>query len=136
MDGSLRLLPRQQRQRRHYIREDHVSSTTGHAAERYAADVQRRTLLHLQKRRQAERDARFRDAGDNHQDSWKLVAFIRHLPSLSQGESLEMEKLNPKSPQEIEEEQQEDNFLQGGPAPSQPPAAHHHRKETPSSAGF
>ena len=73
----------------------------------------------------------FGTPGDNDQDSWKLVAFIRHLPSLSQGESLEMEKLNPKSPQEIKEEQQEDNLLQGGSVPSQPPAAHHHGKETP-----
>ena len=73
----------------------------------------------------------FGTPGDDDQDSWKLVAFIRHLPSLSQSESLEMEKLNPKSPQEIEEEQQEDNFLQGGPAPSQPLSAHHHGKETP-----
>ena len=73
----------------------------------------------------------FGTPGDDDQDSWRLVAFIRHLPSLSQSESLEMEKLNPKSPQEIKEEQQEDNFLQGGPAPSQPPPAHHHGKETP-----
>jgi mono/diheme cytochrome c family protein len=73
----------------------------------------------------------FGTPGDDDQDSWKLVAFIRHLPSLTQGESLEMEKLNPKSPQEIKEELQEDNFLQGGSAPSQPPPAHHHEKETP-----
>jgi mono/diheme cytochrome c family protein len=73
----------------------------------------------------------FGTPGDDDQDSWKLVAFIRHLPSLSQSESLEMEKLNPKSPQEIEEEQQEDNFLQGGPVPSQDLPPHHHRKETP-----
>jgi mono/diheme cytochrome c family protein len=73
----------------------------------------------------------FGTPGDDDQDSWKLVAFIRHLPSLSQSESLEMEKLNPKSPQEIEEEQQEDNFLQGGPVPSQPLPTHQHRKETP-----
>jgi mono/diheme cytochrome c family protein len=69
--------------------------------------------------------------GDDDLDSWKLVTFIRHLPSLSQSESLEMEKLNPKSPQEIEEQQQEDNFLQGGSAPSQPQPNHHHGKETP-----
>ena len=73
----------------------------------------------------------FGTSGDDDQDSWKLVAFIRHLPSLSEGEGLEMEKLNPKSPQEIEEEEQEDSFLQEGPAPSQPPPAHHHGKETP-----
>jgi len=64
--------------------------------------------------------------GDDDLDSWKLVAFIRHLPSLSQTEQLEMEKMNPKSPEELQEEQQEDNFLQGSPAPSQPLPSHHH----------
>jgi mono/diheme cytochrome c family protein len=63
---------------------------------------------------------------DNDLDSWKLVAFIRHLPSLSQSEELKMEKLNPKSPQEMEEEQQEENFLNGGPASSHPQPAHQH----------
>lgn len=62
----------------------------------------------------------------NDLDSWKLVAFIRHLPALSQSEELEMEKLNPKSPQEMEEEQDEENFLNGGPPSSQPQPAHHH----------
>lgn len=68
----------------------------------------------------------FGAAGDSDVDSWKLVAFIRHLPALSQGETAEMEKMNPKSPDELEEEQQEENFLQGSPASSQPPASHHH----------
>ena len=64
--------------------------------------------------------------GDNDIDSWKLVVFIRHIPSLSQSESQEMEKLNPKSPQEMQEEQQEDEFLRGGPAPAQPQSHDHH----------
>ncbi|MFZ0592225.1 MAG: c-type cytochrome [Bryobacteraceae bacterium] len=38
------------------------------------------------------------------EDSWKLVRFIRHLPNLSPSELEEMEKLNPKTPQELEEE--------------------------------
>src|SRR5580693_2138517 len=42
--------------------------------------------------------------GDHDLDSWKLVAFIRHLPALSQLEEVEMEKMNPKSPEELEEE--------------------------------
>ena len=64
--------------------------------------------------------------GDNDLDSWKLVVFIRQLPSLSQSEVTGMEKMNPKSPDEIQEEQQEDNFLQGGQAPAQLPPSHHH----------
>jgi mono/diheme cytochrome c family protein len=47
------------------------------------------------------------------EDSWKLVRFIRHLPALSAGELLEMEKLNPKSPDEFREEQEEHQFLNG-----------------------
>jgi len=68
----------------------------------------------------------FGTPGDNDLDSWKLVAFIRHLPSLSQVEEIQMEKMNPKSPEELDEEQEEENFLQGNPAPAQPPPAHHH----------
>ena len=63
----------------------------------------------------------FGTPGDNDLDSWKLVAFIRHLPTLSQSEEVEMDKMNPKSPQEMQEEQEEENFLQGTPPPS-----HHH----------
>jgi hypothetical protein len=65
----------------------------------------------------------FGTPGDNDLDSWKLVAFIRHLPSLSQTEETGMEKMNPKSPQELQEEQDEEKFLQGAPSPAQP--AHH-----------
>ena len=58
-------------------------------------------------------------------DSWKLVLFIRHLPQLTAEERMEMEKYNPKGPDDREEETQEDDFLTGGkPAPK--PAAHHH----------
>ena len=64
--------------------------------------------------------------GDDDLDSWKLVAFIRHLPSLPQSEEMEMEKMNPKSPQEMQEENDEDNFLNSGATPSQPQPSHHH----------
>jgi mono/diheme cytochrome c family protein len=64
--------------------------------------------------------------GDDDLDSWKLVAFIRHLPSLSQGEEMDMQKMNPKSPEEFEEEQQEENFLHGSSGSSQPQPSHHH----------
>jgi mono/diheme cytochrome c family protein len=40
----------------------------------------------------------FGDPGDDDLDSWKLVAFIRQLPTLSDQEEMEMEHLNPKSP--------------------------------------
>jgi len=68
----------------------------------------------------------FGSPGDNDQDSWKLVAFIRHLPSLSQSEQSEMGKMNPKSPDELEEEKEEENFLLGSPADSQPSPTHQH----------
>jgi mono/diheme cytochrome c family protein len=60
-------------------------------------------------------------------DSWKLVRFIRHLPSLSEAELQEMEKLNPKSPEEWKEEQQEEQFLKGQePTKLSAPDHHHH----------
>lgn len=52
------------------------------------------------------------------EDSWKLVRFIRHLPSLSPQEIKEMESLNPKSSQECEQEQQQKRVQKEGPAPS------------------
>jgi mono/diheme cytochrome c family protein len=45
--------------------------------------------------------------------SWKLVIFIRHLPSLTPQEEQEMKKLNPISPQELKEELKEEKFLNG-----------------------
>jgi mono/diheme cytochrome c family protein len=69
----------------------------------------------------------FGDPGDDDLDSWKLVAFIRHLPTLSDQEEMEMEHLNPKSPEEMQEQMDEDQFLNGGKAsvPSQTPHMHH-----------
>ena len=51
--------------------------------------------------------------GHDAQDSWKLVHFIRHLPELTADERIEMEKLNPKSPDELREEMEEEKFLRG-----------------------
>ena len=60
-------------------------------------------------------------------DSWNLLLFIRHLPALSAEERIEMEKYNPKGPDERLEEQEENDFLNGGPAkPSSEPQQHHH----------
>ena len=55
------------------------------------------------------------ETGDD-PESWKLVLFIRHLPSLAPGELKEMARFNPKSAAEQEEEKQEEEFLNGGPA--------------------
>lgn len=60
-------------------------------------------------------------------DTWKLVDFIRHLPTLTAEELATMATLNPKTEGDREEEQQEKEFLEGG-EPSQNPAGetHHH----------
>jgi hypothetical protein len=50
---------------------------------------------------------------DDDQDTWKLVVFIRDLPHLSDQEEREMEHLNPKSPDELQEELEEQQFLNG-----------------------
>lgn len=47
------------------------------------------------------------------EDSWKLVDFIRHLPQLTFQEKKEMEKLNPKGPDDRQEEEEEQKFLNG-----------------------
>ena len=47
----------------------------------------------------------------NGQDSWKLVHFIRHLPYLTAAERLEMERYNPKGPEDRAEEEEENEFL-------------------------
>src|SRR5580700_7050882 len=59
------------------------------------------------------------------EDSWKLVLFIRHLPQLTAEERIEMERYNPKGPDDREEEKEENDFLNGAtPAPK--PESHHH----------
>src|ERR1051326_3387246 len=60
-------------------------------------------------------------------DSWKLVRFIRHLPALTPEEKIEMEKYNPKGPEDREEEQEENDFLNGTSAkPPSKSEPHHH----------
>ena len=48
--------------------------------------------------------------------TWGLVHFIRHLPALTPEEITEMEKLNPKTPDEYEAMKAEQEFLGGGEA--------------------
>lgn len=50
-------------------------------------------------------------ADDDGHETWELVAFIRHLPRLTNEEKREMEKLNPKSPHEEQEREAEEQFL-------------------------
>jgi mono/diheme cytochrome c family protein len=69
------------------------------------------------------------ESGHDEQDSWKLVHFIRHLPQLTPEEKKQMEKLNPKSPNDLREEQEEEKFLNGDDsheATHEAPAEHHH----------
>jgi cytochrome c len=68
----------------------------------------------------------FGGAPGSEQDSWKLVSFIRHLPHLTEDERMEMERYNPKGPEDLEEEQEENDFLQGAPMQQKPEGAHHH----------
>jgi mono/diheme cytochrome c family protein len=60
------------------------------------------------------------------EDSWKLVHFIRHLPQVTSEEKKAMEKLNPKSPDDLREEQEEERFLRGEDTHESTPEHHHH----------
>jgi len=60
------------------------------------------------------------------EDSWKLVHFIRHLPQITLEEKKAMEKLNPKSPDDLREEQEEEKFLRGEDSHETTPEHHHH----------
>jgi mono/diheme cytochrome c family protein len=60
------------------------------------------------------------------EDSWKLVHFIRHLPQVTLEEKKAMEKLNPKSPDDLREEQEEEKFLRGEESHEATPEHHHH----------
>ena len=62
-------------------------------------------------------------AGGNDEDTWKLVHLIRHLPQLTPEEEREMERLNPKGPEEWREQQEEEQFLNEGDTSNQSPKA-------------
>jgi cbb3-type cytochrome c oxidase subunit III len=51
--------------------------------------------------------------GGTNEDNWKLVHFVRHIPHLNPEEITIMERLNPKSPAELEQMRREDQFLKG-----------------------
>lgn len=52
--------------------------------------------------------------GDDSEDSWALVGFIRTLPKLTPAEIEEMKKLNPLSAAQCAAQREEDEFLNGG----------------------
>ncbi len=62
------------------------------------------------------------------QDSWTLVHFIRHLPHLTPAERIEMERYNPKGPEDRAEEERENDFLNGA-TPQQKQESKDHRQE-------
>lgn len=55
----------------------------------------------------------FGSPGDDGTDSWKLVRFLRHLPTLTPEQLQRMSAMNPKSPEDLDEEKREANFLNG-----------------------
>lgn len=57
-------------------------------------------------------------------DSWKLVHFIRHLPSITSEELEEMERYNPVSQLDREEQEGIDRFLRGAELDPQPHTRH------------
>ena len=61
-------------------------------------------------------------------ESWKLVHFIRHVPHLTAAERIEMERYNPKGPDDREEEQQENDFLNGATPRRKPESQDHHQE--------
>ena len=60
---------------------------------------------------------------DDDTDSWKLVHFIRHLPSITSDEVEKMKGMNPKSSHELEEDEAIRRFLAGEDV--QPPGHKH-----------
>ena len=68
----------------------------------------------------------FSNGHSSPEDTWKLVQFIRHLPQLTADERMEMEKYNPKGPDDRMEEQEENDFLNGATPAPQPESHHHH----------
>ncbi len=61
-------------------------------------------------------------------DSWKLVHFIRHLPRLTAAERVEMERYNPKGPDDRAEEQKENEFLNEATPQRKPESQGHEQK--------
>jgi mono/diheme cytochrome c family protein len=63
--------------------------------------------------------------GDQDEETWALVSFIRHLPRATEEEIREMKRLNPKSAAEFEEEKAAEAFLRGDAPAANPHATPH-----------
>jgi mono/diheme cytochrome c family protein len=68
----------------------------------------------------------FGDAGEEDEDSWKLVQFIRRLPNLTDEELGRMKSMNPKTPAELKREEEIQRFLRGEDAAPQEDESHQH----------
>jgi mono/diheme cytochrome c family protein len=65
-------------------------------------------------------------ANDQDIESWHLVHFIRHLPSITEDELAQIKTMNPKSPAELEKEERIRRFLQGDDSPPAVNSHEHH----------
>lgn len=60
-------------------------------------------------------------------ESWALVQFIRHLPTITDDEVAAMKDMNPKSPGQLKKEEEIRKFLEGDDsAPADDSHQHHH----------
>jgi len=68
-------------------------------------------------------------SAESQRSSWYLVDFIRHLPELTAAETLQMEQLNPRGPDEWREQQDENDFIHGaaGSSATNPSTTHVHQ---------
>ena len=62
-----------------------------------------------------------KEGDENDEDSWKLVHLIRHFKDLTSEHLKEMQRMNPKGPDEYEEQRQEEEFLNGADPPPDDP---------------
>ncbi len=65
------------------------------------------------------------EAQHDDEASWKLVHFVRHLPSITPEEVAEMEKSNPRSRRELEEQEEIRSFPSGDELEAAPPSHRH-----------
>jgi len=65
-------------------------------------------------------------AGPDDEESWALVALIRHLPQITDDEIAAMKKMNPKSPAELEREERIRKFLAGEDGEASETGHEHH----------
>jgi mono/diheme cytochrome c family protein len=65
-------------------------------------------------------------ASTDNEESWALVAWIRHLPQITNEEIAAMKKMNPKSPGELEKEDRIRKFLEGDDGASSESGHEHH----------